>query len=233
LHAGPLPAGLALDDDLLNATLLANDITTNRRLLQRELRAHIAGDAGWRERHPANEAFLQQLGQRGVDQSTWLADQPRVYKFSAIAGGRVRLHAEQNPLRILQMGNYSDTCLSFGGVNAFSAVTNACELNKRVVYAVDGAGRVVGRQLIAHSADGGVVGFHVYTSLPDQASATALRAVFRHYVAAFAQRCSLPLANDGRVPLLFAERWYDDGVVSWDEEGGAVVRRSKPISAAE
>ncbi|MBC8076010.1 MAG: hypothetical protein H7Y32_08045, partial [Chloroflexales bacterium] len=227
LLAGPLPADLVLNDDLLNATLLANDITSNRKLLLRLLRAHLAGDAGWRERHPSNAAFLQLLVQRGVDQRLWLAEQPRAFRLPAVAGGRVRLHAEQNPLRILQMGNYSDTCLSFGGVNAFSAVANACELNKRVIYAADGAGRIVGRQLVALNADGALVGFHVYTNLPDHASASALRAVFRRYAALFALRCGLPLADDGSTPVLFAERWYDDGIVPWDEEGGAVTRRRR------
>jgi hypothetical protein len=228
LLAGPLPAGLALDDDLLNATLLANDISSNRKLLLRLLRAHLAGDLGWRQRHPANAALLQRLAESGVDPALWLAAQPRVYRFGAVAGGRVRLHAETNPLRILQMGNYSDTCLSFGGANAFSAVANACELNKRVIYAADGAGHVVGRQLVALNADGGLVGFHVYTSLPNQESAAALRALFRRYAADFAARCGLALADDGRVPLLFAERWYDDGIVPWDSEDGAVAHRSKP-----
>lgn len=42
--AGPLPPDLVLDDDWLNATLLAGDIVHNRRLLLRLLRARLAGN---------------------------------------------------------------------------------------------------------------------------------------------------------------------------------------------
>jgi Arc/MetJ family transcription regulator len=42
--AGPIPADLAIDDDLINAVLLATDVRHNRRLLRRLLRAYVAGD---------------------------------------------------------------------------------------------------------------------------------------------------------------------------------------------
>ena len=94
-------------------------------------------------------------------------------------------------------------------------MANACELNKRVIYARDGAGRVVGRKLIGINADGCLIGFHTYTSLPGEAGNSALREVFRRYAADFAERCGLQLAQGGTVPTLFAEEWYDDGVVEW------------------
>ena len=219
--AGPLPADLQLDADLLNATLLTVDLRTNRRLLLRLIRAHLAGTTSWREQHHANAAFLRGLEKRGVDVGIWLSELPRVYQSAAMVGGRVRLHLERNPIRILQMGNYFDTCLSFGGVNAFSTVTNACELNKRVVYATDGAGRVVGRKLIGINADGRLVGFRTYTALHDEQSSAALRGIMRHYLLRFAEKCGLELADEGKVPTLFATDWYDDGVVPWSEESPA------------
>jgi hypothetical protein len=202
----------------MNATLLTVDITENRRLLLKLLRAHLAGDRHWREQHPANAAFLQARAAEGLDVSAWLASHPRRYPCPGAAGGRVHLRLEGDPLRILQMGNYFDTCLSFGGCNSFSTVANACELNKRVVYATDGAGHVVGRKLIAINAEGALVGFQTYTSLPEDSSNQALRAVFRHYLHGFAERCRLALADSGRVPTLFAQDWYDDGTVAWDDE---------------
>ena len=57
--AGPLPPDLVLDEDLLNATLLTVDIEKNRRLPRRLLRAHLAGEQHWREKHPGNAAFLE------------------------------------------------------------------------------------------------------------------------------------------------------------------------------
>jgi hypothetical protein len=215
---GPLPECLLFDADLMNATLLTVDITENRRLLLKLLRAHLAGDRHWREQHPANAAFLQARAAEGLDVSAWLASHPRRYPCPGAAGGRVHLRLEGDPLRILQMGNYFDTCLSFGGCNSFSTVANACELNKRVVYATDGAGHVVGRKLIAINAEGALVGFQTYTSLPEDSSNQALRAVFRHYLHGFAERCRLALADSGRVPTLFAQDWYDDGTVAWDDE---------------
>src|SRR5262249_11157810 len=125
---------------------------------------------------------------------------------------------ERDPLSILQMGNYFDTCLSFGGINAFATVANACELNKRVVYATDGAGRVVGRKLIGLNEEGALIGFHTYSALTDQTGNEALRTVFRRYLQDFAARCGLQLADAGRVPTLFAGAWYDDGVVPWNED---------------
>lgn len=228
---GALPEGWAFDDDLSNATVLTAHIRENRKLLWRLLRAHMSGDRQWRERHPANAVFLRQLAARGVDVRAWLAAQPRVYACASAGGGRVRLYAEREPLRILQMGNYFGTCLSSDGVNAFSAVANACELNKRVLYATEGAegpgssARVDGRQLIAISAEGKLVGFRVYTGLTDRRGDEALRKLFRRYVAAFAARCGLELADDGTVPTLFAESWYDDGIVPWAQELSARVSK--------
>ena len=216
--AGPLPEHLVLDDDLLNATLLTVDIGKNRRLLRRLLRAHLAGDRYWREQMPANAAFLQQLTEQGIDHELWLGQHPRVYRYRHVAGERVRLHLERDPIRILQMGNYFDTCLSFGGVNSFSTVANACELNKRVIYAQDSTGRIVGRKLIAVSSEWKLVGFHTYTSLTNDEASGAVRKIFRRYVQTFAARVGLALADEGDVPALFAEDWYDDGVVDWNDD---------------
>jgi hypothetical protein len=202
---------------MLNATLLTLDVQHNRRLLLRLLRAHLAGEQGWREQHPANITFLRDLAEHGCDTTAWLGAMPRVYRCSGVEGGRVHLRLERNPLRILQMGNVMDTCLSFGGINSFATVANACELNKRVIYATDGAGRVVGRKLIAISEEWKLVGFHTYSSLSDTAGNAALRAVFQRYMADFAARCGLELADHGTVARLFAEAWYDDGVATWAE----------------
>lgn len=156
-----------------------------------------------------------------MDRAAWLDTAPRRYRCAAVAGGHVRRHLKRDPLRILQMGNYFDTCLSFGGVNAFSTVANACELNKRVVYATDSSGRVVGRKLIGITAAGALIGFRTYSALRDPAGNATLRAIFRRYLAEFAARCGLPLADDGMVPRLFVAAWYDDGAVPWPEEASA------------
>jgi hypothetical protein len=214
--AGPGAVAPPCDEGWLNAAILGSTADRNRRLLRHLLRAHLAGDTGWRERQPANAAFLRGLAARGGDPAAWLSPLPRVYPCPGAAGGAIRLALEGDPLRVLQMGTLFGTCLSADAFNAYSAVTNACELNKRVVYATDGAGRIVGRQLLAIGEDGGLLGFHIYVQLGESAANAALRTIFRRYAGLVAGRCGLALADSGRVPLLFAQGWYDDGVVPWD-----------------
>lgn len=228
--AGTLPPDAEFDVHWYNAALLSMDIRSNRRLLRRLLRAQVAGEQSWRQQHPANALFLRGARSRGINVEAWLSTRPRAFVGAAL-GGRLRLHMERDPLRILQMGNLFDTCLSFGGCNSFSTVANACELNKRVIYATDPTGRTVGRQLIAINAQGELVGFRVYTSLSDSRANRAVRAIFRRYALAFAHDCNLALATSGPVPTLFADEWYDDGIRFWDDEehedSGSTPRASK------
>jgi hypothetical protein len=169
--AGALPEGVEFDDDWLNAALLSMDIDSNRRLLRRMLRARVENNTHWREQLPANAEFLRLLAESGADAQVWLSSRPRTYHFNGggSSGSRVRLHLERDPLRILQMGNLFDTCLSFGGCNSFSTVANAAELNKRVIYATDNTGRVLGRKLIGLNAQHEIVGFRtLHLELPGQ-----------------------------------------------------------------
>ena len=159
------------------------------------------------------------------DVDAWLGEYPQTYRCPTVAGARVRLHLERDPVRILQMGNYVNTCLSLGQSNSFSAVANACELNKRVIYALDATGRVVARQLIGINDEGDLVGFLVYVAVPDGRQAEELRAIVTHYTAAFAARCGLRQSESGEVPQLFAEEWYNDGIRAWGE--GAAAARIK------
>lgn len=222
--AGPLPAALVLDDDWLNAVLLTADIHSNRKLLRHLLRALLNGDSAWHQTHPGNIKFLQELAARGVDTKVWQSIMPRRF---ATSQGMFHLRLETQPLAILQMGNYFDTCLSFGGVNSFSTVANACELNKRVIFARDEKNRVVGRKLIGLNEDGKLIGFYTYTALKDAAANGELRRCFTHYSENFARKCGLEMAQDGTIPRLFAEAWYDDGVVNWLDEGEKPLKGSK------
>ena len=216
--AGPLPPNLILTDDLINAVLLSVDVTQNRKLLLRLIRASLSRENDWRERHPANKAFLELMAKQGMNTQAWLSKFPRRYFCETVPGKWLHLCLEQDPLHILQMGNHFDTCLSFGGINAFSTVANACELNKRVIYARDHAGNVVGRKLIGINEEEKMIGFHTYCSLTENESNAALRAIFQSYAASFALRCCLTLSETGSVPTLLAENWYDDGAVEWNAE---------------
>ena len=126
------------------------------------------------------------------------------------------------------MGNLFDTCLGFGGINAFSTIANACELNKRVVNARDGLGRIVGRKLIGVTGEGTLIGFRTYTGLHDEDGNAAVRAIVRHYCVRFAAACHLPLADQGALPTLVTSHWYDDGAVPWQGEDDASTTSIKP-----
>lgn len=214
---GAVPPDLAVTNDLLNGVLLTVDIRQNRKLLTRLLRAFLEGDTDWREQHPGNKRFIAKLAEAGVDTSIWLSSMPKRYRFSGAGGRWARLRLESDPLAILQMGNYFDTCLSRGHYNAFSTVANACELNKRVIYARDDRGRVIGRKVIGINEEGNLVGFYTYTSLAGPEEAETLRRIFYRYCREFARRCRLEMADFGTIPKLFAQAWYDDGAVAWKD----------------
>jgi hypothetical protein len=234
--AGPLPEGLELTEDWLNAALLSASVQENRNLLKRLLRACATGDRRWRERHPENVRFLTSLQAQGGDAERWQSAHPRRYRCPELPGGVVRLRLERDPLHVLQMGNYFDTCLSFDGCNSFSTVANACELNKRVLYVRDAAGRVVARKLIGINAAGRLLGYRTYTTLSGE-HAEAVRNVVREYLIRFAGECGLQLSEEGTVPRLFAEQWYDDGVCPWSGDEGpgpaAGKRAGKRAAARE
>ena len=225
--AGPalydrLPAELS--SDLRNAIGLATTADYNRKLFAQIIREHLEGDAGWRSRHPLNVEFLAELANRGADIDLWQSAFPRRYPSADVDGGWVHLHVETDPLRILQMGNYFGTCLSLGSFNAFSTAANACELNKRVVFACDARGRTVARKLIGLSTGYQLIGFHTYTNDSTGHSAEALSRTVERYARTFADACRIPLVDAGDVPSLFAENWYDDGPTAWttvDEEAPA------------
>ncbi|MBW3636841.1 MAG: hypothetical protein KY445_10350 [Armatimonadetes bacterium] len=207
------PKNVVLSADLMNAALFSTDIDFNRKWLREIVRAHCQKRQGWRLEIEGNARFLQSLRERAVNTAQWLAEAPQGFM---IGGERIELRLEACPLRILQMGNYFDTCLSRGGCNAFSSVANAVELNKRVVFARDAKGRVVGRQLLALSSEGRLLGFHVYASLEGE-KAAALRAAFGSYARDFAARCELELGDKGEVERLFVSDWYDDGTIAWSD----------------
>lgn len=60
------------------------------------------------------------------------------------------------------MGNLFGTCLGAEDIYAFSAIANAVELNKRVLYVKDSNGNIIGRELIGLTAAGKLIGFRTY-----------------------------------------------------------------------
>lgn len=212
---GRIPESMTLDDNWLNAVMLAAEIPYNRKLVRHLLRAQASGDLTWRDRQPGNIAFLRALAERGANSENWEDSYRKRFRCPELLGGWVHLCFEHDPLQIFQMGNAFGTCLSVGSMNAFSTVANACEANKCVIFARDGENCIVARKLVAINRDGALVGFYTYISSPTETTNVALRAIVARYTNEFAARCALPLADRGEVPTLVTEKWYDDGIVPW------------------
>ena len=149
---------------------------------------------------PANARWLSRLSRLGVDPRPWL-EGIGTWVRAARDGRVVLLSLEDDPLAVLQMGAPFATCLAPGDFNYFSAVSNAADLNKRVLYARDPQGRVLGRCLLAISPRGEIV---VADYQNDRIQVFSTRGKF---IRIFAK----PAGDDIRVidhPILVAERFY-------------------------
>jgi len=175
----------------------------SRRLVRR-LFAARAGEPPWDLRaEPANRAFLTRLGRRRVATGPWL-DGIGSIRFDDPSGA-LHLALEPDPLEVLRMGEHFGTCLSPGGENFYSAVVNAVDINKRVVYGRDASGAVVGRCLLALTDAGHILTFHPYHHRGEFA------AMMRGFAGELARRMGTVLVPHGAVTQLVATRWYDDG----------------------
>jgi hypothetical protein len=179
-----------------------------RALAIRVLRAR-AGDPPWDLRDdPANRAFARRLAAAGIDLAPWL-DRGVVERRTDAKGDAIDLRLEDDPLAILEMGRHFSTCLSPGGINYFSAFANAADLDKRVLYARDSRGAVVGRCLLALTAAGGLLAFHPYA----HDGAIGFDAIVRDFARDLATRMRTAVVPSGEVPRLVAAEWYDDGPI--------------------
>jgi hypothetical protein len=95
--------------------------------------------------------------------------------------------------------------------SAISAVAVVLDVNKQVLYGVDGGGAVVARQIIALSEEERIVPFSVY---PESAQAQAPH--FDSYVARLAEAMGIEVHDGGRdtdytIAGILSREWYDDG----------------------
>jgi hypothetical protein len=196
-----------------HALSMLHNVEVHRRQLRRMLTASLAGDSGWRLRHPRTKEWLARHPK--LDRAVWLTG---IETRGEIAGlGAIRLAIETDPLEALKLGTYVGTCLGRGGNLEYSAAAVVLDINKQVVYARDTRGSVVGRQLLAISETDELVCFGVYgTAKVDQ-----LEPLFRNYDRAFAARLGLAVfgrtdsTRDYEVAPILSREWWDDG--AWPE----------------
>jgi hypothetical protein len=120
---------------------------------------------------------------------------------------KITVESEFDPLEVLQMGNYvQGSCLNVNDSNKWSAIVNAVEANKRVLWARDERGNVIGRLLIAVDNNDRIVRFRVY-----YATHLLLDNYFNDYIRKLAERCGLRLNGKANsVENLVATHWYKD-----------------------
>ena len=153
---------------------------------------------------PQNRRFM--AAHPEVDWQPWI-DGMGIQTVDAANGRQLRLALEDDPLEIFRMGAHFKTCLSPGAFNYFSVFANAADVNKRVLYARDGSGNVVGRCLLALTAEAELLTFEAYCH---DGSARFDR-ICTAFAEQLARRMRTRLTSRGRVPALVAADWYDDG----------------------
>jgi len=206
--ATPLPEGWLEDDATLELVGALAGLRPAFRALGFRLLGVRAGPPPWDLRDdPANRAFLRRLVAAGYDPDPWVDGiGPRSLE---VGGARWALDLEPDPLQALRMGAPFNTCLAPGAFNFFSAVSNAVDVNKRVLYARDREGTIRGRCLLALTRSHGLLAFRVY----GHEQREALEAAVRGYVEALAAAVGVPVVARGHVETLVAPDWYDDGPV--------------------
>jgi hypothetical protein len=201
IRSGALPAGMREALALLHAEHIKpqllldflDDLLEGRSLRERAV----------------NRAWLERARSAGIDTQCWLAG---VRATSDVAGERITFTTETDPLHVLRMGSYFETCLTLEtGSNAASTLVNALDVNKQVIYGRRSDGTVVCRKLIGATARGELAGYRTYASGNGDACSNALGQI----LAAFARRCRLRLSDTATPEVLHAGFWYDDGNEMW------------------
>jgi hypothetical protein len=182
---------------------------------------------------PANATFLRSLEKLGMDPTPWVEGigvVPATTKRGAVA-----LALEVDPLEVFRMGAHFQTCLSPGQFNFFSAVTNAADINKRVLFARDGKGKVVGRRLLCLTEHGAMLAFNAYCHDANY----EFQALSTRFATDLAEAIGTNIVARGSVPVLVATDWYDDGPVdiarqfAFLEEGSELRNALLSISGSE
>ena len=154
-----------------------------------------------------NRAFLECLRGQGLCVEPWI--EGTACEVVAADGTRLRVAIEKDPLEALFLGAHFSTCLSPQREFFWSAVVNVADVNKQVVYARDACGKVVGRQLLALTADGGLLAYHPYAHDETLGFPTLARA----FAAELADAMGARQLRAGKVLALLARDWYDDGPI--------------------
>lgn len=217
-HLGELTA-LMPRELIVNLALWIDKMSRVERARLRELiEAYDVYGAAYKRYLEPNGAWIAKAEAKGVDLEAWFSGETT---RETIDGRTFEIGLETDLCHLFRMGDYFKTCLSIGGVNQLSVLTNATDANKQVVFmfTVDDAGerQVVARQLIAISEDFRLLGYYPYMSwrhAEKQKRQEGLDALAR-FCGALAARCGVELADQGTPERIGDHFWYDDGEHEW------------------
>ena len=190
----------------LEAILPTSKLKTEFQKLTRQLIQARIGEPPWDLRDRGqNRLFIQKMRDLGVVMEPWMTS-PSI-RYTTPDGHQFNLCFEADPIEIMHMGRHFGTCLAPGSFNYFSAITNAVDINKQVLFARDENRRVVGRMLVCLTNEGGLIPFAPYT----HSDSTDFTNLARKYLLEIAHSMKTLLVKDGEVSTLLAPKWYDDG----------------------
>ncbi len=123
--------------------------------------------------------------------------------------GVIELMVETDPFQYLFMGEHGfASCLSMRGSYFWSAVSNAIDIDKVVIWAKESGVNIVGRRLIALTPQG-VVSYRTYANR----HGLNLDKFFKDFVKEYANYCGTKYVKHGTIGPLLSDRWYDDSSI--------------------
>ncbi|MEM8862864.1 MAG: hypothetical protein AAGD96_31525, partial [Chloroflexota bacterium] len=155
---------------------------------------------------PANLKFVGRLSKLGINVEPWL-NPPEPQKLLGENDQEIIINFEDDPIEILHMGGYFNTCLSPGSFNFYSTTINAADINKHVIFGRNSNGSVVGRCLIGLTDQGGIVTFHPYC----HDGKLGFEKIILKIVQQLATEMGTIILPKGIVEPIMANDWYDDG----------------------
>ncbi len=163
-----------------------------------------AKDADEKEKRPAPDPRVLEDIRMNLERVKIVSETPE-----SDYHGRIKLEVETDPFQVLFMGEYGfASCLSLCGSNVWSAVSNAIDVDKAVVWAREAGTNVVGRRLIALTPDG-IVSYRTYANR----HGLSLDPMFEDFLEAYARHCGTRVTHGKSPGPLLSDRWYDDGAM--------------------
>lgn len=159
-----------------------------------------------------NARWARRAQDKGLELNAWMKGFDLTIEDNQ--GQRWRIHTEANRWERVLMGSAFNTCLALDSFNAPSAIINALDLNKHVIYVRDHQGQPVARKLIGLSSNLELVGYQLYTK-PDASQHKHWELHIAEACASLATSCNAKLIDQGQPEQLQRGDLYDDGAIPW------------------